>query len=180
MSVVIKTPEKQDHCWTTCCFPVVHRSVEEAVNMGLECLLQHFHSPGTCAKIPFVEFSLAFIIPESQYQTNHSPRFTVPGSISQASRQIGGSGWSIHSVSSLHITIQDRQRLKEPSGLKKELLKLNCPASRIQTQSQAARIIIAPTHPLLRISAKARHKPSLWWTLEFVIHNLTFHTVKIT
>lgn len=69
----------QEHCWTTCCFPIVHRSVEEAVNMGLEYILQHLDSPGPCAKILFVEFSSAFnsIVPESPYQTDpaHSPRF---------------------------------------------------------------------------------------------------------
>ncbi|KAI3365834.1 hypothetical protein L3Q82_000719 [Scortum barcoo] len=43
-----------------------NRSVDDAVNMGLHYILQHLDSPGTYARILFVDFSLAFntIIPD--------------------------------------------------------------------------------------------------------------------
>ena len=37
-----------------------NRSVDDAVNMGLHFILQHLDSPGTCARILFVDFSSAF------------------------------------------------------------------------------------------------------------------------
>ncbi len=44
-----------------------NRSVDDAVNMGLQYVLQHLNSPGTYVRILFVDFSSAFntIIPNS-------------------------------------------------------------------------------------------------------------------
>ena len=43
-----------------------NRSVDDAINMGLHYILQHLDSPGTYARILFVDFSSAFnaIIPD--------------------------------------------------------------------------------------------------------------------
>ena len=49
-----------------------NRSVEDAVNMGLHYILQHLDSPGTYARMLFVDFSSAFntIMPSPPHQTH--------------------------------------------------------------------------------------------------------------
>ncbi|KAI3374072.1 hypothetical protein L3Q82_022644, partial [Scortum barcoo] len=57
-----------------------NRSVYDAVNMGLHCILQHLDSPGTYARILFVDFSSAFntIIPDILHsKLSHFPGSTI-------------------------------------------------------------------------------------------------------
>lgn len=60
-----------------------NRSVDDAVNMGLHYILHHLDSPGTYARILFVDFSSAFntIIPEILHQK--LTQLTVPASTCQ-------------------------------------------------------------------------------------------------
>uniref|UniRef100_A0A8C5GZH2 Reverse transcriptase domain-containing protein n=1 Tax=Gouania willdenowi TaxID=441366 RepID=A0A8C5GZH2_GOUWI len=60
-----------------------NRSVEDAVNIGLNYILHHLDSPGTYARIPFVDFSSAFntIIPDILHQK--LTQLTVPASTCQ-------------------------------------------------------------------------------------------------
>ncbi|KAK9522982.1 hypothetical protein VZT92_019435 [Zoarces viviparus] len=60
-----------------------NRSVDDAVNMGLHYMLQHLDSPGTYARVLFVDFSSAFntIIP-AILQSKLS-QLTVPASTCQ-------------------------------------------------------------------------------------------------
>ncbi|XDV14330.1 hypothetical protein PO909_014601 [Leuciscus waleckii] len=60
-----------------------NRSADDAVNIGLQYILHHLDSPGTYARILFVDFSSAFntIIPEHLHQK--LTQFSVPASTCQ-------------------------------------------------------------------------------------------------
>ena len=57
-----------------------NRSVVDAINMGLHYILQHLNSPGTCARILFMDFSSAFDTIITDILHSKLTQLTIPAS----------------------------------------------------------------------------------------------------
>ncbi|KAI3352414.1 hypothetical protein L3Q82_005373 [Scortum barcoo] len=91
-----------------------NRSVDDAVNMGLHYILQHLDSPGTYARILFVDFSSAFntIIPDIFH--SKLSQLTVPAPTCQWISNFLDRQEAAREVGEHHIQHPDNQHWSHP------------------------------------------------------------------
>ncbi|KAM9816508.1 uncharacterized protein ACBT44_010817 isoform 1-T1 [Syngnathus typhle] len=132
-----------------------NRSVDDAVNMGVRYILHHLDTPGTYARILFVDFSSPFntITPEFLYLLRQLMKLNLP-------RELLKTFYTaiIQSVLCTSITVwfgsaskQDKHRLQRTIRTAEKIIGINLPSIQdlylSRTRNRARNISTDPSHP---------------------------------